>query len=399
MPVRRLVSSTRRRRYGVVSWWESRASSATRFAAALADSLQHRHEVARIASTTPAPVDAHPSGSAGSLRPLAAIAGELNQCDVAIIHHSVDDDGLSNRVDATASSYRLLDVIAMICVPTIVVLHHVPADPTADQRRTLARACRSADVVAVTAAPAAARLASTYGVDPSALWLLRSGPTSRRGSSMRTRRPTIVTWGMIAPGGGIESMIDTMEHLSALNVRYLIAGPTSDGLVASEAGNYRGTLIRRCWIRGVAAHVTFARDDADQTAMTEALRGPSLWSCHKMSLESRSMGSPTRCSPPAFRSSPPRLLRPRRSCRPQPALGTLPEPPGARRRRAADHGRPAPRRSDGPKRRRLVPASDVARRGAAARPARRCRAPLDGDFPASGRVSPSADAGHDRVGR
>ena len=272
MPVRRLVSSTRRRRYGVVSCWESRTSSATRFAAALADSLERRHEIARIASTTPAPVDAHPSGSAGSLRPLAAIAGELNQCDVAIIHHSVDDDGLSNRVDATASSYRLLDVIAMICVPTIIVLHHVPADPTADQRRTLARACRSADVVAVTAAPAAARLASTYGVDPSALWLLRSGPTSRRGISMRTRRPTIVTWGMIAPGGGIESMIDAMEHLSALNVRYLIAGPTSDGLVASEAGNYRETLIRRCWIRGVAAHVTFARDDADQTAMTEALR-------------------------------------------------------------------------------------------------------------------------------
>jgi glycosyltransferase involved in cell wall biosynthesis len=273
MPVSRLMSSARRRRYGVVvSSWNSRTSAATRFATSLADSLQRRHEIARIASTTTAPVDAHPSVSVESPRPLAAIASELNQCDVAIIHHGVDDNGLSSRVDATVSSYRLLDLSEMICVPTIVVLHHVPAEPTANQRRALARACRSADVVAVTAAPAAARLASTYGVDPSALWLLRSGPTSRRGSSMRTRRPTIVTWGMIAPGGGIESMIDAMEHLSALDVRYLIAGPTSDGLAASEAGNYRETLIRRCWIRGVAAHVTFARDDADQTAMTEALR-------------------------------------------------------------------------------------------------------------------------------
>ena len=272
MPVSRLISIAHPRRYGVVNSSESRTSAAGRFATALADSLQCRHEIARIPSSTPAPADAHPSVSMASPRPLAAIAGELNQCDVAIIHHSVEDDQLPNRHHTTASSYRLLDVIEMVRVPTIVVLHHVPADPTAEQRRTLARACPSADAVAVTAAPAALRLASTYGVDPSALWLLRSGPTIRRGSSMRTRRPTIVTWGIIDPGRGIESMIDAMEHLTALDVRYLIAGPTSDGLPASEAGNYRETLIRRCWIRGVAAHVTFARDDADHTAMTEALR-------------------------------------------------------------------------------------------------------------------------------
>ena len=236
MPVSRLMSSARRRRYGVVNCWGSRTSASARFATALADSLACRHEVARIASTTPAPADAHPSVSMASPRPLAAVAGELNQCDVAIIHHSVEDDRFPSRHHTTASSYRLLDVIEMVGVPTIVVLHHVPADPTADQRRTLARACRSADGVAVTAAPAAVRLASTYGVDPSALWLLRSGPTTRRGSSMRTRRPTIVTWGLIAPGGGIESMIDAMEHLSALDVRYLIAGPTSDGLARARPG-------------------------------------------------------------------------------------------------------------------------------------------------------------------
>ena len=240
MTVSRLMSSARRRRYGVVNSWDSGTSATTRFATALADSLSCRHEIARIASTTPAPVDAHPCLAMATPRPLAAIAGELNRCDVAIIHHGVDDDGFPDRDHTTASSYRLLDVIEMVCVPTIVVLHHVPADPTADQRRTLARACRSAHAVAVTAAPAAVRLASTYGVDPSALWLLRSGPTTRPGGSMRTRRPTIVTWGMIAPGGGIESMIDAMVHLSALDVRCLIAGPTSEGPPRAS----RGTIAR-----------------------------------------------------------------------------------------------------------------------------------------------------------
>jgi glycosyltransferase involved in cell wall biosynthesis len=271
MAIRRMMSSAPRRRYGVVSSWDSDAPAA-RFATALAQSLECRHEIARIASTMPAPADAHPCVSMASPRPRAAIAGELNQCDVAIINHSVDDEGLLNRDRTKASSYRLLDVIEMVRVPTIVVLHHVPAEPTVDQRRTIARACRSAEVIAVTAAPAAVRLASTYGVDPSTLWLLRSGPRTRPGTATRPRRATIVFWGIIAPGRGIESMIDAMQHLSALDVRCLIAGPTSDGQTVSEAGNYRETLIRRSWIRGVAAHVTFVRDDADYTAITEALR-------------------------------------------------------------------------------------------------------------------------------
>ena len=272
MQVSRVTSRARPRRYGVVGSWNSRTSASARFATALADELNRRHEVALIASTIAAPDDAQLSVSAALSRPLAAIAGELNQSDVAIIHHSGDDNTHPDRPYATASSVRMLDVVEMVRAPTIVVLHHVPADPTAAQRRTLARACRSADVVAVTSAPAALRLATSYGVDPSALWLLRSGPTSRPDDSTRARHPTVVTWGMVAPGAGIESMIDAMDLLSAVGIKYLIAGPPSDVLNAGDARTYRETLIRRSWIRGVAAHVTFARDDADQTAMSETLR-------------------------------------------------------------------------------------------------------------------------------
>ena len=266
-----MISSRPRRRYGVVNSAESGTSASARFATALADSLSCHHDTIRILATTPAPAHTHPSVSMGSPRPLAAIADELNSCDVAIIHHSVDDDG-PPRGDSTELGPRLLEVIRLVHVPTIVVLHHVPADPTADQRRVLAHACWSADAVAVTTAPAALRLASIYGVDPSALWLLRSGPTRRHGAPIAARRPTVVTWGIVAPGSGIEWMIDAMVQLSALDVGYLIAGPTSSELPADEAGDYRNALIQRCWSRGVASHVTFQSADADQAAMTEALR-------------------------------------------------------------------------------------------------------------------------------
>jgi glycosyltransferase involved in cell wall biosynthesis len=266
-----MISSAPRRQYGVVNTAESPTSASARFATALADSLSCRHDTIQIVATRSAPADAHPSGALGPPRPLAAVADELNRCDVAIVHHSVDHDD-PTRGDSTELGLRVLEVIERVHVPTILVLHHVAADPTADQLRRLAHACRSADAVAVTTAPAALRLASTYGVDPSALWLLRSGPTTRHGASMTARRPTVVTWGIVAPGSGIEWMIDAMVQLSALDVGYLIAGPTSSELPADEAEDYRNALIQRCWSRGVAAHVTFQSADADQAAMTEALR-------------------------------------------------------------------------------------------------------------------------------
>jgi glycosyltransferase involved in cell wall biosynthesis len=265
------MQGARRLVYGIVSSSEAEASAPERFALALADSLRHRNEVTRIMSATPAPHNAHPSVSMASPRPLADVAGELNHCDVAIIHHSVDDELASDQL-VTATGSSLLDVIDLVDVPTIVVLHNVPAEPTRDQRRMLAQACRSADAAVVTAAPAAVRLASVYGVDPSALWLVRSGPTSRRTVSPHPRRPTLVTWGIIAPGSGIEWMIDAMEQLSALDVRYLVAGPSLDASSGSECRKYREMLVQRCWSRGVPAHVSLGLDDADHTAMTETLR-------------------------------------------------------------------------------------------------------------------------------
>ncbi len=265
-----MTSSVRRLCYGVVRSWESETTAPARFATALADSLSGRNEIARIASSTPAPPHAHPSVSMASPRPLATVAGELDRCDVAIVHHAVDE--LSSGDGAAVPSSSLLDVIDLLQVPTILVLHHVPAEPTADQRGMLAGACRAADAVVVTTAPAGVRLASAYDVDPSALWLIRSGARPRRGASPKSRRAIVVTWGVVAPGSGIEWMIDAMEHLSALDVRYLVAGPSPDDRSGGAVQSYCDMLARRCWSRRVPAYVSLGHDDADQTAMGETLR-------------------------------------------------------------------------------------------------------------------------------
>jgi glycosyltransferase involved in cell wall biosynthesis len=265
-----MTSTVRRLCFGVVGSWESETTAPARFAAALDESLSGRNEIARIACSTPAPLDAHPSVSMASPRPVDMVASELNRCDVAIIHHGVDE--LLSGDGAAVLSSSLIEVIDIVRVPTIVVLHHVPAEPTDDQRSMLGRACRSADAVVVTTAPAGVRLASVYDIDPSALWLIRSGTRHRRGASRESRRAIVVTWGVVGPGAGIEWMIDAMEHLSALDVRYLVAGPSLDDMFDGAVETYCDMLAQRCWSRRVPAYVSLGHDDADQTAMGETLR-------------------------------------------------------------------------------------------------------------------------------
>jgi glycosyltransferase involved in cell wall biosynthesis len=67
-------------------------------------------------------------------------------------------------------------------------------------------------------------------------------------------------------------MIDAMEHLSALDVRYVVVGPSPDEIPGGAVQSYCDMLVRRCWSRRVPAYVSLEHDDADQTAMGETLR-------------------------------------------------------------------------------------------------------------------------------
>ena len=106
------------------------------------------------------------------------MADDLAHDDVAVVH--VDDLDTGDPDGEPEVSDGLLDVIELARVPTVVVLHRVPAVPTAAHREVLGALCGSADAVVVTSAPAAVRLAAVYGVDPSALWLIRADHPARR---------------------------------------------------------------------------------------------------------------------------------------------------------------------------------------------------------------------------
>jgi hypothetical protein len=57
----------------------------------------HADDTIRIVATRSARADAHPSGALGSPRPLAAVADELNRCDVGIV---APGSGIEWMIDA-----------------------------------------------------------------------------------------------------------------------------------------------------------------------------------------------------------------------------------------------------------------------------------------------------------
>ncbi|WP_308494441.1 glycosyltransferase [Mycolicibacterium agri] len=104
------------------------------------------------------------------------------------------------------------------------------------------------------------RLRCEYEVDPRKITMIPHGATvSTDASGVRGGRPTLVTWGLLGPGKGIERVIDAMATLKDLpgQPRYLVAGRMHRKMSAAGGESYRYALAERARSRGVEASVDF----------------------------------------------------------------------------------------------------------------------------------------------
>jgi glycosyltransferase involved in cell wall biosynthesis len=104
------------------------------------------------------------------------------------------------------------------------------------------------------------RFCTGYDVDPEKVTTIPHGATIPRHAPVgRTDRPTLLTWGLLGPGKGVERVVDAMVSLQDLpdRPRYLIAGQTHPKVLAAEGEAYRAARIDQSRRRGVAASVCF----------------------------------------------------------------------------------------------------------------------------------------------
>ncbi len=250
-------------RFGIVSPPTAPPCGLARFTAGLAGALSVG------GSCVSWVVDGPPvSGGAAATSAGAALKELLGRVDVAILQY---EDGTTGE--------DIVDVVDGLRVPSIVVVHTIPKTPTLQQRSVLEAIAATADHVVVMSEAARERLYLTYAVDRRRITTIQHGatlPTVRR--VKRPSRPTILTWGLLRPGKGIERVIDAMPSLADVpgRPRYVIAGPMDPRISSAEAEAYRDARIEQARRLGVADSVSFDPRYYDRSSLAELIQQASV---------------------------------------------------------------------------------------------------------------------------
>jgi glycosyltransferase involved in cell wall biosynthesis len=185
--------------------------------------------------------------------------GQLNDCDIAVVQHEY---GVYGGPDGD----EVLSVMDGLMVPSIVVLHTVLSAPTVHQREVLEAVVARADVAVVMTRTARDRLVAGYRVHESKVRVIPHGvddditlTTATTVPTARGARPTVLTWGLLGPGKGIEWGIEAIALLGDLQPapHYIVAGQTHPKVLAHQGDVYRERLVARVAELGLQASITF----------------------------------------------------------------------------------------------------------------------------------------------
>ena len=146
----------------------------------------------------------------------------------------------------------ILELINAVAAPIVITLHTVLQAPSRQQRVVVEQMRAKASRFVVMTNASREILVSTYGVEPHRIHVVEHGAPDRslkdtqeaRKTIGASERPTIMTFGLLGPGKGLEIAIQAMpeilqQHPDAV---YRIVGATHPNLVATEGEAYRDGL-------------------------------------------------------------------------------------------------------------------------------------------------------------
>ncbi len=267
--------------FGILSTYSPTACGLATFSAALADGLAANGadvSVVRVVdpSDTPPPATQRVVGELvnGSPSSVCASTELLNRCDVVVVQHEY---GLFGGADGD----EVVELIDGLRVPSIVIAHTVLSEPSAHQRAVLNAVAASSDLMVVMTDAARVRLCTRFDVDPDRVFTIAHGaavPPKSTYKPLRRKRPSILTWGLIGPGKGIERVIDSMPMLHDLPQRpsYLVAGRTHPKVLAAHGESYRDARLAQAARLGVASSVAFDDDYRDVASLTALIQSSNV---------------------------------------------------------------------------------------------------------------------------
>ncbi|MBA16204.1 MAG: glycosyl transferase family 1 [Sphingomonas sp.] len=186
-----------------------------------------------------------------------------------------------------AAGEHLIALIDRVTIPVIATLHTILEHPSEDERRVMEALLRRCSKVIVMAEKGREILKRVHGADDRAIVTIPHGVPDRtfvEPETMKARfgwegRKVILTFGLLAPNKGIETLIAAMPDIVAAepSALYVVLGATHPNLVAHEGELYRDRLKALATEKGVADHVDFVDAFVDQEALLDYLQAADIY--------------------------------------------------------------------------------------------------------------------------
>ena len=172
---------------------------------------------------------------------------------------------------------HIIELLQRLTMPVVTTLHTVLPAPTPAQRVVMGRIIARSTKLVVMAEKGRELLRSVHDVPPHKIEVIAHGipdfpflephhAKTRFGFSGKT---VILTFGLLSPSKGIETVIDAMPAIvrSCPNAVYVILGATHPNLVRTQGEAYRDSLAARARELGMEDHVVFFNQFVDQATL------------------------------------------------------------------------------------------------------------------------------------
>ncbi len=192
--------------------------------------------------------------------------------DVACLQHEY---GIFGGV----AGAHVLELLKPLEIPLVTTLHTILSAPSPAQRDVLNQIIAASAKLVVMSDKGRSILQATHNVPAAKIEVIPHGiPEYPFTEPHRAKRQfgfadksIILTFGLLAPSKGIETVIDAMPAIinACPNAIYVVLGATHPNLVREQGEAYRESLMQRAQERDVANQVVFLNEFVDQARLLE----------------------------------------------------------------------------------------------------------------------------------
>ena len=202
----------------------------------------------------------------------AAKVLNANRFDVVSLQHEYGIFG------GEAGKY-IIELMSRLEMPIVTTLHTILAEPSEAQRAVLSKIIELSEKLVVMSQKGHDLLRSVHNVPSDKIIVIPHGipdhpfvePSAAKERMGFTGREVILTFGLLSPSKGIETVIDAMPKIVAAcpDAHYVVLGATHPHLKRERGELYRHSLIERVRELGMGEYVTFVDKFVDQSLLLE----------------------------------------------------------------------------------------------------------------------------------